>query len=455
MKLTIVGGGGFRVPQVFEAVGDPAAPVRIDEVALYDVDADRLGVMARVVGQMADSLGRPPRLTVTTDLDEALRGAAFVFAAVRVGGTSSRIVDERTALELGVLGQETIGPGGLAYALRTVPFMVGLARRIAAVAPDAWVINFTNPAGMVTEAMRGVLGDRVVGICDTPIGLMRRAARSIARLGGDTGGGTAPGPGSFDYVGLNHLGWLRSVLVDGVDRLPDLLADDAVLGGIEEARLMGLDWVRALGALPNEYLYYYYFTREATQRIAASDATRGEFLRDQQASFYRDAGAEGADALAVWHRYHHEREATYMAESRPEGEEGERQAEDVQGGYHTVALDLMAAITTDRAATMILNVRNGDLVPQLPADAVVEVGCVADARGVHPWPVAPVEGHMAGLMMQTKAAEQLAIAAALEGSAELAWKAFGLHPLVDSVAVGRTLLERYTQAFPELGRTLA
>jgi 6-phospho-beta-glucosidase len=455
MRLTIVGGGGFRVPQVFEAVADPAAPLRIDEVALYDVDADRLRVIARVVGQMADALPSPPRVVVTTDLDEALRGADFVFAAVRVGGAGSRILDERTALERGVLGQETIGPGGLAYALRTVPFMVGLARRIAAVAPDAWVINFTNPAGIVTEAMRTVLGDRVVGICDTPIGLMRRAARASTRLPGVSPAGGAPGPRSFDYVGLNHLGWLRSLVVDGADRLPQLLADDGLLQSLEEARLMGLDWVRALGALPNEYLYYYYFTREATQRITSSAATRGEFLRDQQAGFYAEAGTPGADALAAWHRSHHEREATYMAESRPEGDDGARQEEDVAGGYHQVALDLMAAIATDRSATMILNVRNGGLVPQLPDDAVVEVGCEVDGDGIHPWDVAPVGGHMLGLMTQVKAVEQLAIAAALEGSAELAWKAFALHPVVDSVTVGRSLLDGYVQAFPELGRILS
>lgn len=452
MKLTIIGGGGFRVPQVFEAVADDGAPVRIDEVALYDVDEYRLRVVARVLGQLAGAFRRPPRLLVTTDLDEALRCADFVFAAVRVGGTGSRILDERTALDLGVLGQETTGPGGLAYALRTVPFMVTLARRIADVAPEAWVINFTNPAGIVTEAMRTVLGDRVLGICDTPIGLMRRAERSVTAVGSGRAGSGAL---HFDYVGLNHLGWLRSLEVDGVDQLPALLASDALLSGIEEARLMGLDWVRALGALPNEYLYYYYFTREATKRIRSSGATRGEFLRDQQNGFYAEADAPGADALAAWHRSHAEREATYMAESRPEGDEGAREEEDVTGGYHRVALDLMAAIATDRPATMILNVRNGDLVPQLPDEAVVEVGCVVDAEGVHPWPVAPVEGHMLGLMTQVKAVEQLTIEAALKGSAELAWKAFALHPLVDSVAVGRALLDEYTQAFPDLGRALS
>ena len=455
MKLTIIGGGGFRVPQVFEAVADDGAPVTIDEVALYDVDPARLRVVSRVLGRLAQEYAHPPRLVVTQDLDEALLGADFVFAAVRVGGTGSRILDERTALDLGVLGQETTGPGGLAYALRTVPFMVGLARRIADVAPDAWVINFTNPAGIVTEAMRSVLGERVLGICDTPIGLMRRAERSVTSSLPVASPARPHAPRHFDYVGLNHLGWLRSLEVDGVDQLPALLASDTLLHGIEEARLMGLDWVRALGALPNEYLYYYYFNREATGRIRTSEATRGEFLRDQQDSFYAEADAPGADALGVWQRSHAEREATYMAESRPEGDEGARQEEDVTGGYHRVALDLMAAIATDRPATMILNVRNGDLVPQLPDEAVVEVGCVVDGGGVHPWPVAPVEGHMLGLMTQVKAVEQLTIEAAMTGSAELAWKAFALHPLVDSVAVGRSLLDGYTQAFPDLGRALS
>ena len=243
--------------------------------------------------------------------------------------------------------------------------------------------------------MRTVLGDRVMGICDTPIGLMRRAAGTVATLSPGTAP-SAPGAGQFDYVGLNHLGWLRSLELDGVDRLPTLLADDTLLTGIEEARLMGLDWVRALGALPNEYLYYYYFTREATARISASPPTRGEFLRDQQAAFYRDAARPEADPLAAWNASRHERESTYMAESRPEGKEGERHEEDAEGGYHQVALDLMAALATDRPATMILDVRNGDLVPQLPEEAVIEVGCVVDGNGVHPWKVAPGRGSHAG-----------------------------------------------------------
>ncbi len=445
MKLTIIGGGGFRVPQVFEAVSADDAPVRIDELSLFDVSESRLSTIRAIISQLAEKTKFAPRVTVTQDLREALTGADFVFSAVRIGGTGGRILDERTALDLGVLGQETVGPGGLAYALRTIPFMVKLAETIRDVAPDAWVINFTNPAGMVTEAMRAVMGDRVVGICDTPIGLMRRAVAAVADRSALSSTDLR-----FDYVGLNHLGWLRSVTVGGEDLLPRLLRSDEALNGIEEARLMGFDWVRALGALPNEYLYYYYFTREATASIRSAATTRGEFLDRQQAEFF---ASPGDDPLAAWLRTRHERESSYMAESRSSDEE--RHEADVDGGgYQTVALDLMAALATGRPSTMILNVRNNGLVPALPEDAVVEVGCTVDADGVHPWPIAPVNGEMLGLMTQVKTAERLVISAATEGSRELAWRAFAAHPLVDSVSVARSLVDTYSQKFESIGRLL-
>ena len=446
MKLTILGGGGFRVPQVFEAVAADDAAVRIDELVLYDTDAARLGAIRAVVAQLEPGFPRAPRVSATTDLDEALTGADFVFCAIRVGGAQARTLDERIALGLGVLGQETTGPGGLAYAIRTLPVMLRIAERVKALAPDAWFLNFTNPAGIVTEGLRRVLGDRVVGICDTPIGLMRRAAHAA------TGGSAV---GAFDYVGLNHLGWLRSLEVDGRDRLPDLLANTELLHGIEEARLMGLDWVRALGALPNEYLYYYYYNRDAVQRIQSSGTTRGEFLVRQQADFYRGAATEPAHALELWEKTKHERESTYMAEGRPQGQEHARQESDLEdGGYQQVALNLMAALAADRPATMILDVRNGDTVNGLPPESVVEVPCSVDAAGIHPHRIAPVTGHMLGLMQSVKAVEQLTIEAVVARSAALAWKAISLHPLVGSVAVGRDLLERYRQEIPGVGAAL-
>jgi 6-phospho-beta-glucosidase len=447
MKLTILGGGGFRVPQVFAAIAADDAAVRIDELVLYDTDASRLAAIRAVVAQLEQDLPHAPRVTATTDLDTAASGADFVFCAIRVGGALGRTFDERIALELGVLGQETTGPGGLAYAIRTLPVMLKIAERVKALAPDAWFINFTNPAGIVTEGLRQVLGERVVGICDTPIGLMRRAALAA---------GCSPGGvQTFDYVGLNHLGWLRSLEVDGEDRLPALLADTTLLHGIEEARLMGLDWVRALGALPNEYLYYYYNNREAVERIRASETTRGEFLLRQQSDFYGRAAGEPAHALELWERTRYEREATYMAEGRPRGQEHAREESDLEdGGYQQVALHLMAALAAGKPSTMILNVCNGDTVKGLPPEAVVEVPCTVDAAGIHPHRIAPVDGHMLGLMQSVKAVEQLTIQAVVRRSATLAWKAIALHPLVDSVGVGRDLLERYRQGIPGVGEAL-
>lgn len=175
MKLAILGGGGFRVPLVFGALLGDASLHRVDDVVLFDLDLTRLTAIGQVLRQMAQGVDGSPSVAETTDLDEALRGADFVFSAIRVGGLQGRIVDERVALDLGVLGQETTGPGGLAYALRTVPVALHIAERAAEVARDAWFINFTNPAGIVTEAMQSVLGDRVLGICDSPIALARRA----------------------------------------------------------------------------------------------------------------------------------------------------------------------------------------------------------------------------------------------------------------------------------------
>ncbi|MEW9550353.1 6-phospho-beta-glucosidase [Nonomuraea sp. NPDC050783] len=445
MRLAVLGGGGFRVPLVYGALLRDRAEPRVAEVVLHDVSADRLAAIGHVLRGLAEGHDDPPAVRVTTSLDEALRGADFVFSAIRVGGLAGRTADERVALELGLLGQETTGPGGVAYGLRTVPVAVRVAERVAELAPRAWVINFTNPAGMITEAMRRVLGDRVIGICDSPIGLVRRAAAAL---------GLDPARVWPDYVGLNHLGWLRGLGHDGRDVLPELLADDAALRRVEEARLFGPDWVRTLGALPNEYLYYYYFTREAV--AATRGRSRGETLLGQQDAFYAAVLARPGDALAEWRRARRERDESYMAEARDTAEAGERDAADLEaGGYEGIALVLMAALSRGEAATMILNVGNGSAVPGLPAEAVVEVPCAVGAGGVRPLATRPLPGRFLGLLQQVKAVEQATIEAALTGSAARAVEAFALHPLVDSVATARALLDGYRARIPELAAVLA
>ncbi|KRV50585.1 6-phospho-beta-glucosidase [Wenjunlia vitaminophila] len=439
MRLTVLGGGGFRVPLVYRALlddagddGSGARAGRCTEVVLYDTDRRRLDAIGAVLAEQARGRGAAPAVRATTDLDDALRGADFVFSAIRVGGLAGRTRDERVPLNEGVLGQETVGAGGVLYGLRTLPVAIRIAERVATVAPDAWVINFTNPAGMVTEAMRRVLGERVIGICDSPVGLCRRAARAL---------GVDPDLAEYDYVGLNHLGWLRALVVDGRDHLPRLLDDPAALESFEEGKLFGATWLRALRALPNEYLHYYYFNREAVRAVLQAPATRGEFLHQQQEGFYAEVGSGRGGALEAWERTRSEREATYMAENRSATGDWERDSCDLDGGgYERIALALMRAIAHNERTTLILNVPNRSAVPGLDADAVVEVPCLVTAGGARPLATGPVAADQLGLMLSVKAVERATIEAALTGCRAAALRALALHPLVDSVRVAERLL---------------
>ncbi|ROR93946.1 6-phospho-beta-glucosidase [Salana multivorans] len=458
MRLTILGGGGFRVPLVVDAVSRARDRVDIDEIVLHDVDAERLAVIRAVVAeQVAGRAGGSdaPRVRVERDLRAAVADAAIVFSAIRVGGTRGRVDDERVARDLGLLGQETVGPGGLAYAMRTVPVVDAIASVVAQAAPQAWVVNFTNPAGLVTEAMRARLGDRVVGICDTPIGLVRSAARAA---------GLPERGATGDYLGLNHLGWLRSLVHDGTDHLPALLASDEALLRLDEAALYDVAWLRAIGCLPGEYLHYY--EREAPDGPAGSheggdgpaghDEGRAAYLARQQGEFF--AAGPGVGAARRWRAALAERENTYMADARTRehtdlgrDEKGDRQG----GGYHEVAVDLMAALLGGDPAWMILNLANDGVVPALPDDAVIEVSARVDAGGARPaGPHAELSLAQLGLVAGVKACERLAIEAARTGSRELAWRAFAEHPLVSSPELGRRLLDGYLAAEPRLREVL-
>ena len=454
MKLCILGGGGFRTPFVWQALIRDIGSPRVDEVSLYDTDASRLDVMTRILGQLAACFPDAPAVAATTDLDRALEGSDFIFAAVRVGGLRGRQADEHVALDLGVIGQETTGPGGLSYAIRTLPVMIDIARRVKRVAPQAYFLNFTNPAGIITEALQAELGDRVLGICDTPSELGRRVAAILVgdRLGPDHD------RLQLDYVGLNHLGWMRRILLDGRDLLPELLADDQRLARLEETTIFGADWLRSRGMIPNEYLHYYYENREAVAAITAAGTTRGDFLARTQADFYRQA-ATTEDVAGLWRAAVEHREASYMAEAKG-GVQGapvtehDAATDPSQLGYAGVALNVMRAISRNERWTAILNVRNRTTVAGLPYDAVVEVPTVIDANGVHPLTVDPPGLAELGLMQQIKAVEQLIISAVTNHSRQEAVTAFALHPLVDSLSTARKLVDGYVAQIPEVAEAL-
>jgi 6-phospho-beta-glucosidase len=431
-KLTVIGGGGFRVPLVYGALLDRRATLPFEELVLHDTDAARLERIGAVLEGLAAERGERLPFRATTDLDDALEGARFVFSAIRSGRLEGRVVDESVPLGLGVLGQETTGPGGICFALRTIPAMVELAETMAERAPTAWLVNFTNPAGMVTEAVRDVLGERAIGICDSPATLCRRVARALGRPADALW---------FDYFGLNHLGWLRAVRDGAEDVLPRLLADDERLGSFEEGRLFGGEWLRSLGMIPNEYLYYFYFASDAV--AAVSEAPRGAFLLRQQASFYAPGNG---DALAAWRAAKDERDRTYMAEARS----GEDAPQEEPGGYEGEAMAVVEAIANNTRALLILNTANRSALPFLDERAVVEVPCVVGAAGPVPVAIGAVPAHARALIETVKDVERTTIRAALSGSAELAIRALALHPLVPGVTRARQIFAGYRERMPEL-----
>lgn len=441
-RLTILGGGGFRVPLIVNALRNTRGATGISTVTLYDTDAVRLGVIRDVL--TAADPSPLPRVEIETDLRRALRNASVVFLAIRVGGLRARVRDERIALAEGVVGQETTGAGGVCYGLRTVPVVLELAEAIRRHAPEAWVINFTNPAGMVTEALRPILGRRVVGICDSPVGLFRRVARALNAEFDDL---------EFDYAGLNHLGWLRRADRDGHDLLPGLLARADLLAALEEGRLFGSPLLQRLGTIPNEYLYYYYFPDDAVRAAMAARETRGELLLRQQSAFYSHAGP---DAAQRWERARQQREETYLAESRAAAGAGERDPADLEsGGYEQVAIRVMTALLEGPPARLVLNVPNvGGALPGLDEDAVVEVPCDVDGSGARPVAVVALDDAADELVTSVKSTERATIDAATRGSRQAAIKALAGHPLVVSEQIAERIIDRQLAELPDLRSVL-
>jgi 6-phospho-beta-glucosidase len=441
MKLALIGAGGFRTPVIYRALAAGEVATRYDEVAFYDIDQARLDRIGAVLDGISEELGAAIPVTRTTSLDAAVDGADVVYCAVRAGGMVGRLRDETVALSQGVIGQETTGAGGITFALRTVPIITAIAEVVALRAPGAMFVNFTNPVGLVTEAARRVLGDRVIGICDAPLDLCKRVAAALGREPEDVW---------FDYFGINHLGWLRGVLAGGRDLLPELLGDPARVETFEEGRLFGAPWLGSVGMIPNEYLYYYYFNAEALQAMQAG-RVRASFLEKQQAAFYAGHGSP-SQALTDWRRTHAEREAHYMEEAWTGREEDMAAivAARESGDYGRLALDLVDAMRGAHPRVMILDVPNRSSLPFLDEEAIVEVPCVIGRGGIVPVAIGSVPLEAQALILGVRAAERTAIDAALSGSRSQAVKALALHPLVPSVEVAGRILDGYLAGEPSL-----
>jgi 6-phospho-beta-glucosidase len=400
----VVGAGSTYTPELVEGFVRRIERFPVDELALLDVDTDRLDVVGGLAGRMLERAGYGGHLILTTDRDEALEGAGFVIVQLRVGGQAARLSDETIPPRFGCVGQETTGPGGFAKALRTIPVVLELAELTARRgAPGAWFVDFTNPTGMVTQALIDE-GHRALGLCNVAINLQRRFATRFD---------VQPHHVELEHVGLNHLSWVRAVMVDGVDRLPELLETD--LGELSREVDMPAELIQALGAVPSYYLRYYYLEREVVEQQRRGK-TRAEEVMEIEArllEMYRDPNLT---------------EKPELLERR--------------GGayYSEAAAELVASLAAGTGDVQVVNVRNGGAIPNLPLDDVVEVAATIDAEGAHPLPVAPLSEEMLGLVQHAKAYERLTIQAATSGDRVVALRALLSNPLVPDYPTASGLL---------------
>jgi 6-phospho-beta-glucosidase len=410
VKVAIVGAGSTYTPELVEGFIRRADRFPVDELALLDIDPSRLEVVGGLARRMLDRAGFGGRTVLTGDRDEAIDGAAFVIVQLRVGGQAARLRDETIPLRFGCIGQETTGAGGFAKALRTVPVVLELAelaeRRGA---PGCWFIDFTNPTGLVTQALldRQV---RAIGLCNVAIGFQRRFADRF---------GVEPERVELEQVGLNHLSWVRAVKVDGVDRLPGLLETD--MAELSAEAEVPPELLRALGAIPSYYLRYYYRTREMLER-----QTQGPTRAEEVAQIEHDLlELYGDPDLA---------EKPQLLERR--------------GGafYSEAAAQLVASLASGTGDVQVVNARNAGAIPNLADDDVVEVAARVDTDGVHPIPVAPLGQDMLGLVQQAKAYERLTIDAATTGNRSTALRALLANPLVPDVDAATGLLDAILDA---------
>ena len=410
VKVAVVGGGSTYTPELVEGLATRADRLPVDELVLLDIDAERLAILGALARRMLDRLEWRGRLSTTTSADEAIDGADFVLIQLRVGGQAARLVDETLPPRFGTIGQETTGAGGFAKALRTVPVVLELAELARRRAPKAWIVDFTNPVGIVTQALLDE-GYRAIGLCNVAIGLQRRMA---ARLG------VAPDRVELEHVGLNHLSWERRVCVDGVDRLPELLERAAD----ELAAEVGLpvELVRALASIPSYYLRYYYLFDMVLREQLDGQRTRAHEVIDIERrllDLYRDPRLNEKPALL---------------ENR--------------GGafYSEAAAQLMASLHDGAGDVQVVDTLNDGAIRELPRTAVVEVAARIDRDGAHPLPLEPLGAEIRGLVQQAKAYEELAVAAALTGDPRTALQALLANPLVGRWEIAQPLLDALLEA---------
>ena len=443
-KVAFIGGGGVRTPLVVFGIHEAAAASGIEELVLFDPDAERVRIMTELGRAIVAQEGGTLRVRQATSIEDAVEGAHFVMNSIRVGGIQARAHDEKTSIEHGYPGQETTGPGGVAMGLRTVRIAIEQARVVARLAPEAWLINFTNPAGLITQAIRHNSDAKVVGICDTPTEMLHRIHTAL---------GASSEEVSCEYVGLNHLGWIRKISLRGEDITARLLQDDAFLAQLYSVPLFEHALIRALGLIPTEYLFFYYSRRRALENQQRQGSTRGAEVEQLNVKLIRAlkeqlTSSNGCGAIRTYVDYLNTRSGSYM---KLEGSGGtalgtaDSSGDDpfrAASGYHRIALDVMNALTGVKPGRIVVNTTNAGAIDEIDSKDIVEVSSMISENSIVPEACGTLPEAVRGLVLAVKAYERVAIQAAIEDSEMLARKAMLLYPAIGEWEPSKALLER-------------
>ncbi|PSR23983.1 MAG: 6-phospho-beta-glucosidase [Sulfobacillus acidophilus] len=417
LKVAVIGGGSSYTPELVEGIIQRQREFPVKDLYLVDIEdgQEKLNIVGALARRMVERAQSPIRVHLTLDRREAIRDADFVVTQIRVGRLSARARDERIPLHYDCLGQETTGAGGFAKGLRTIPVILDICQDIEELAPEAWMVNFTNPTGMVTEAVLKYGRVKNVGLCNLAIG----TRMEVAELAG-----VDRSQVDFEWIGINHLNWATKIRA-GRDNLMDLILDASAAGaGVSVKNIPDFGWdpafLRTLGALPCSYLHYYYMTDlmlDEERKSAQAEGTRAEVVQRIEAELfelYKDPH------LAV----------------KP------KQLEQRGGAFYSLAaVELMASIYNDRQDIQTVNVRNGNILPFLPQDASIEVNAVVGHQGARPIQIeTPVSPQIRGLLQVVKAYEELTIEAAVHGDYGAALQALMIHPLVTAGETAKRML---------------
>ena len=442
MKITLIGAAGVRTPLLVHGLAEAGRGITVDEVALWDIDHERLVSMRRVAEAMARRSGLGAHLQLYSDPESALEGAEYVITSLRAGGIEARVKDETIDLAHGLVGQETVGAGGFACAMRNLAAMLEYARLIERVAPKSTVINFTNPVGIISQGILNHSAVRILGVCYTPLETFESIAKALE---------LNPFELKFDYIGLNHLGWVRSIRdAQNNELLPTVLSTPELIRKCYRHELFPVQFIQQLRLLPTEYLYFYYFPQVAYDNTQRSGKSRGQAVAALNEQLFANLRpASDAKLIDIYEDYLRERNASYFSIEATAGTRRKQRQELYSefSGYERIALVVLQALHSERPRLIPLTVRNRKSLADLDFNDAVELLCQVSSSGVEVPSVGHAPEAVRSLLLDVKEYERLTVRASVECSRDAALAALIKNPLVARPDVARLVLAEYIEAF--------